>query len=237
MNLTRTAATPIRLVMALSSWRLVLARPHRAGMPFIAGGLGLAAAGLFLHPAVAAAGLGFAAFCAFFFRDPERVVPPLPGAILAPADGHIVSIVMAAPPPELGLGEAPRWRIATFLSIIDVHINRVPANGTVMRIAYRAGRFLDASLDKASETNERNALAIALPGGGTLAVVQIAGLVARRIVCEPRERDTLAAGDRFGLIRFGSRTDLYLPEGITPLVSPGQIAVGGETVMAIVSPS
>jgi phosphatidylserine decarboxylase len=144
----------------------------------------------------------------------------------------VVSIVLAAPPAELDMGPAPRWRIATFLSILNVHVNRVPADGTLTRVAYRPGKFLNASLDKASEENERNALAIRLPDGRQLAAVQIAGLVARRILCDVREGDTLRAGDRFGIIRFGSRTDIYLPEGVTPLVAVGQTMVGGETVIA-----
>ena len=136
------------------------------------------------------------------------------------------------PPPELGLGPNPRWRIATFLSVLDVHVNRVPLDGTITRIAYRHGTFLNASLDKASDDNERNAIAIRLPDGRDCAVVQIAGLVARRIVCTVHEGDPVRAGERFGIIRFGSRTDLYLPIGVLPLVSEGQTMIGGETVMA-----
>jgi phosphatidylserine decarboxylase len=136
------------------------------------------------------------------------------------------------PPPELALGSAPRVRIATFLSVLDVHVNRAPCAGTVKAIAYYPGRFLNAAEDKASEENERNAIAIERPDGRTIAVVQIAGLIARRIVCEIEERQTLRAGQRIGLIRFGSRVDLYLPEGAAPLVAVGQRMVGGETVMA-----
>uniref|UniRef100_UPI00258E55EB phosphatidylserine decarboxylase n=1 Tax=Acidiphilium sp. TaxID=527 RepID=UPI00258E55EB len=160
-----------------------------------------------------------------------------PGALLAPADGRIVGIAPAAPPAELGLGAAPRWRVAIFLSVLDVHVNRVPADGTITRIAYRHGQFLNASLDKASERNERNALAIRLPDGREIAVVQIAGLIARRIVCEVREGDAVRAGARFGIIRFGSRTDLYLPPGTVPLVAVGQRMVGGETVMGLLPPA
>ncbi len=138
----------------------------------------------------------------------------------------------AVPPPELGLGPAPRWRVATFLSVLNVHVNRVPADGTITRIAYRHGAFLNASLDKASDLNERNALALRLPDGREMAVVQIAGLIARRILCDVHEGDQVRAGARFGIIRFGSRTDLYLPEGVLPLVVVGQTMVGGETVIA-----
>ena len=158
--------------------------------------------------------------------------PPRKGLVLSGADGKVVSVGLAVPPAELGLGAEPRWRVATFLSILNVHVNRVPADGTVTRIAYRKGKFLNASLDKASEENERNALAIRLPDGQNLAVVQIAGLVARRILCDAREGDTLRAGERFGIIRFGSRTDIYLPVGVKPLVSVGQTMIGGETVVA-----
>jgi phosphatidylserine decarboxylase len=171
-------------------------------------------------------------FCFYFFRDPERVPPARPGAVLAPADGRIVSVLQAVPPAELGLGAAPRWRVAIFLSVLDVHVNRMPASGTVTRIAYRHGKFVNASMDKASEHNERNALALRLPDGQEMAIVQIAGLIARRIVCQVREGDAVIAGSRFGIIRFGSRTDLYLPEGVRPLVMEGQLMIGGETVIA-----
>src|SRR6185312_11616814 len=167
-----------------------------------------------------------------FFRDPERVPPGRVGTLVAPADGKVVSVTPAVPPPELGLGSVPRWRVAIFLSVIDVHVNRVPADGTVTRISYRHGRFFNASLDKASDDNERNAIAIRLPDGREIAVVQIAGLIARRILCNIREGDAVHAGARFGMIRFGSRTDLYLPEGVRPLVAEGQTMVGGETVVA-----
>jgi phosphatidylserine decarboxylase len=215
-----------------ASFRLVLAPPHPAARPFLLGGAAVFVLGLFLTPWLAWPGAAFVLFCLYFFRDPERVPPPRAGVLLAPADGHVVSVGPAEPPPELGLGGAPRWRIAIFLSVLDVHVNRVPADGTVTRIAYRHGRFLNASLDKASSDNERNALAIRLPDGREIAVVQIAGLIARRIICQVHEGDTVKAGARFGLIRFGSRTDLYLPEGVRPLVAVGQTMIGGETVLA-----
>jgi phosphatidylserine decarboxylase len=217
----------------IETLRLVLAPPHRAGTPFIAGGAAVAVGGLFLHPAIVIVGLLFTGFCLYFFRDPTRVRSPMPGALLAPADGKIVSIMLVPPPPELGLGAEPRWRIATFLSILNVHVNRLPADGVVTKIAYHTGKFLNASVDKASDENERNALAIRLADGQDLAVVQIAGLVARRILCDVREGDAVVGGARFGIIRFGSRTDLYLPLGVTPVVAVGQSAVGGETVFAL----
>ncbi|MBR0683198.1 phosphatidylserine decarboxylase [Roseomonas eburnea] len=224
--------------MALGhSLRMVLAPPHPAGRPFLIGGGAAALLGLIL--------LGnwlfwlaviFVGFCLYFFRDPERVPPSRPGLVLAPADGHVVSIMPAVPPAELGLGEAPRWRVAIFLSVLDVHVNRMPAEGTVTRIAYRHGKFLSANLDKASEENERNAIALSLPDGRDLAVVQIAGLVARRILCDAKVGDSVQAGDRYGIIRFGSRTDVYLPPGVQPLVSEGQTMIGGETVIAELGP-
>jgi phosphatidylserine decarboxylase len=217
----------------LESLRLVLAPPHRAGTPFIAAGVAAALGGLFLHPAIIAAGLAFTLFCLYFFRDPARVRSPMPGAVLAPADGKIVSITLAAPPVELGLEPEPRWRIAIFLSILNVHVNRMPADGVVIKIAYHAGKFLNASLDKASEENERNAIALRLPDGQDMAVIQIAGLIARRILCDVREGDRVVGGARFGIIRFGSRTDLYLPLGTRPIVAVGQTAIGGETVLAL----
>ncbi len=216
----------------LQSTRMVLAPPHRAGQPFIAGAAAVAVVGLFTGYGVFWLGLAATLFCLYFFRDPERVPPPAPGLVLAAADGQIVSVQLATPPSELGLGLAPRWRVATFLSVLNVHVNRVPADGTVTRIAYHAGKFLNASVDKASDENERNALAIQLADGRDIAVVQIAGLIARRILCDARQGDVLRAGDRFGIIRFGSRTDIYLPVGVAPLVVVGQTMVGGETVVA-----
>ena len=219
--------------MALAqSLRLVLAPPHPAGRPFIAGGVVVLAIGLFIAHWLAWLGLVFTLFCLYFFRDPERVPPDRPGAVLAPADGHIVSVMQAVPPEELDLGGESRWRVAIFLSVLDVHVNRIPFAGTVTRIAYRHGKYLSANLDKASTDNERNALAIRLPDGRDLAVVQIAGLIARRILCDVHEGQAVQSGARFGIIRFGSRTDLYLPPGVKPLVAVGQVMIGGETVIA-----
>ena len=210
----------------------VLAPPHQAGRPFILGGLVAVMLGLALGPWLAWLGLLFTLFCLFFFRDPERVPPGRAGAVIAPADGRVTSVALAVPPAELGLGPAPRWRVSIFLSVLNVHVNRVPVDGIVTRIAYRHGSFVNASLDKASEDNERNAIALRLSDGREIAVVQIAGLIARRIVCDLREGDAVHAGQRLGIIRFGSRTDLYLPEGVRPLVAIGQTMIGGETVIA-----
>ena len=216
----------------IDSTRMVLAPPHRAGYPFIAAGILATFIGVFVGLWLVVIGALFTTFCLYFFRNPERVPPPRPGLMVAPADGRVVSVMQVAPAAELGLGPAPRWRIATFLSVLDVHVNRIPVDGVVTAIAYRHGAFLNASLDKASDLNERNALAIRLVDGRLAGVVQIAGLIARRIVCDVREGEAVQAGARFGIIRFGSRTDLYLPEGVLPMVAVGQTMIGGETVMA-----
>jgi phosphatidylserine decarboxylase len=171
------------------------------------------------------------AWCAYFFRDPRRVTPVREGLIVSPADGRISQVALAAPPAELEMGVAPRPRVSIFMSVFDVHVNRSPASGPIERIAYRPGKFINADLDKASEENERNGLVIRTPAG-RVGVVQIAGLLARRIVCFVREGQSVNAGDRIGLIRFGSRVDVYLPEGTRPIVSEGQLSVAGETVLA-----
>ena len=216
----------------IASFRMVLAPPHPAARPFLAGGAMALVLGLAVADWLAWIAAIFLLFCLYFFRDPERVPPARTNAVLAPADGRVVSVMEALPPAELGLGPVARWRVAIFLSVLDVHVNRIPVNGTITRIAYRHGSFVNASLDKASDDNERNALAIRLPDGRELAVVQIAGLIARRILCHVREGDAVRAGERFGIIRFGSRTDLYLPLGVRPLVIVGQTMIGGETVLA-----
>ncbi|AUC54211.1 phosphatidylserine decarboxylase family protein [Sagittula sp. P11] len=168
----------------------------------------------------------------YFFRDPERVIPERPDVMVSPADGLVSLLEPAVPPAELGLGEAEMVRISVFMSVFNCHVNRLPSAGTVDVVAYRPGKFLNASLDKASEDNERNGLAVTLPDGRRYGVVQIAGLVARRILCWTKNGDTLERGERFGLIRFGSRLDIYLPPGATPLVRIGQTMVAGETVIA-----
>ena len=212
--------------------RGVLAPPHPAGRPFIMAGMIALLLGFAFGAWLIWLGLVFTLFCLYFFRDPERHPPPRANLLLAPADGRVVAVRPAAPPPELGLSTGPRWKVSIFLSVLNVHVNRVPADGVITRIAYRHGAFVSAGQDKASEANERNALAIRLPDGQEIAVVQIAGLIARRILCSVREGDPVTAGDRFGIIRFGSRTDLYLPEGVRPLVTEGQTMIGGETVIA-----
>jgi phosphatidylserine decarboxylase len=171
-------------------------------------------------------------WCAYFFRDPQRVTPMRDGLVVAPADGVIQAIQPAALPPDIGLGEAARTRISIFMNVFNVHVNRAPIDGEVVALAYRPGKFLNASLDKASVDNERHAVHIRGNDGHDLVVVQIAGLVARRIKCDLVARQKIRAGERFGIIRFGSRVDVYLPDGVAPLVSVGQLTIGGETVLA-----
>ena len=216
----------------ISDLRHVFSPPHPAGRPFILGGIVAMLVGAFVGFWLVWLGLIFTLFCLYFFRDPERIPPGRPGAFVAPADGRVVAIAALPPPPELDLGESPLWRVSIFLSVLDVHVNRVPIDATVTRIAYHHGAFVSASQDKASESNERNAVSLRLADGRGFAVVQIAGLIARRILCDIREGQAVFAGARFGIIRFGSRTDLYLPAGVTPLVAIGQTMIGGETVIA-----
>jgi phosphatidylserine decarboxylase len=201
------------------------------GYPFI-GAFALASLVLFwLWTPLGWVGTALTIWCALFFRDPPRVTPVRDGLVVAPADGRISQITTALPPHELGLGPASLTRISIFMSVFNCHINRSPVAGTIEKIVYQPGKFVNADLDKASLDNERNSLVIAA-GGARVAVVQIAGLVARRIVCFVREGQPLGAGERFGMIRFGSRLDVYLPEGVAPQVAVGQTAVAGETVLA-----
>jgi phosphatidylserine decarboxylase len=179
-------------------------------------------------------GLGLTVWCYYFFRDPRRAVPQNAGLVVSPADGVVSLIERAVPPPELGMGPEALTRVSVFMSVFNCHVNRAPIAGRVAVVAYRPGKFLNASLDKASEDNERNALAIEMADGRKIAVVQIAGLVARRILCWVKPGDSLATGQRFGLIRFGSRLDVYLPEGVEPQVALGQTTVAGETVIALI---
>jgi phosphatidylserine decarboxylase len=216
--------------------RIAFPNPHPAGRPFILGGIVVLVAGMFLGEWLFWIGALFSLFCCFFFRDPERVPPERPGVFVAPADGRVVSVALAIPPDELDLGPDPLWRVSIFLSVLDVHVNRIPIDATVTRIAYHHGAFVSASLDKASESTERNAVGLRLADGRDFAVVQIAGLIARRILCDIHEGQSVLTGARFGIIRFGSRTDLYLPEGVAPLVSVGQKMVGGETAIATLRP-
>jgi phosphatidylserine decarboxylase len=215
---------------------------HPAGRPFISAGLAVASAGV-LGQAVTGrdyrwlrrAGLLAAGACAGFFRHPPRVPPSRPGAVAAPADGLICVIDSAAPPAELNMGDVPLPRISIFLSLLDAHVQRAPVSGEVIDVQHRPGRFASADLPEASTDNERNSVRIRTDHGADgpdVVVVQIAGLLARRIVCDAQVGDKLSIGDTYGLIRFGSRLDTYLPAGAEPLVKVGQRAVAGETVLA-----
>jgi phosphatidylserine decarboxylase len=205
---------------------------HSDGIKFVAIGAGIALLLFLLWPPLAWLAVLATVWIAYFFRDPARVTPLREGLIIAPADGRICAIEPVRPPMELGLGETPRARISIFLSIFDVHINRAPAAGRIVRSIYVPGSFLNAAADKSSEENERRGLVIDTGSDSEIAVVQIAGLIARRIVTFVNEGDRIGVGQRLGLIRFGSRVDLYLPPGHGALVSVGQRAVGGETVLA-----
>jgi phosphatidylserine decarboxylase len=201
------------------------------GYPFI-GAFALASLILFwLWSPLGWLGVVLTLWCTYFFRDPPRVTPVSPGLVVSPADGRVSLIANAVPPPELGLGSTPLPRVSVFMSVFDCHVNRSPVTGRIEKIAYTAGKFLNADLDKASEDNERNGFVIATESG-RIGVVQIAGLVARRIVCWTREGQSVGAGERIGMIRFGSRLDVYLPVGTVPLVSEGQTSLAGETVIA-----
>jgi phosphatidylserine decarboxylase len=177
-------------------------------------------------------GIGLTIWCYYFFRDPVRVTPARDGLIVSPADGVVSLIEKAVPPAELGMSDMALTRVSVFMSVFNCHVNRAPIAGQITAIAYRPGKFFNASLDKASADNERNSLCIEMPDGRQIAVVQIAGLVARRIVCFTKTGDTLRTGERFGLIRFGSRLDVYLPDGVEPMVNLGQTMIAGETVLA-----
>jgi phosphatidylserine decarboxylase len=222
----------MRVVILPEHLRQVVVPIHRAGWPFIAAGvvaavlLGLLFAPLFWL------GLLVTAWMVYFFRDPPRVAPQGDDLAVSPADGVVQAITARRPPPELGLGDTPRTCISIFLNIFDVHMNRAPIGGRIARLAYHPGKFLNAADDKASEDNERQSFRIETPQGDAYGLVQIAGLVARRIVCTVEEGEVVVAGQRVGLIRFGSRCDVYLPDGVAPLVAVGQRAVAGETVLA-----
>jgi phosphatidylserine decarboxylase len=204
---------------------------HPAGLPFISAALGLALVGR-RHRWLRRAGLLTAGACAGFFRHPPRVPPNRPGVVVAPADGLVCLVDTAAPPPELEMGDAELTRVSIFLSLLDAHVQRAPVSGEVIAVQHRPGRFGSADLPAASDDNERNSVRIRTEDGAEIVAVQIAGLLARRIICDVHAGDKLSIGDTYGLIRFGSRLDTYLPTGAQILVSVGQRAVGGETVLA-----
>ena len=214
-----------------NSIRSQLAPIHPEGYPFI-GGFALASLILFwVWSPLGWAGTVLTLWCCYFFRDPPRVTPVRDGLVISPADGRVSLITNSVPPKELDLGDRPLPRVSVFMSVFDCHVNRAPVAGRIERIVYRPGKFLNADLDKASEDNERSGMVIAT-GGARIGVVQIAGLIARRIVSFVKDGQAVGAGERYGLIRFGSRVDVYLPEGTRPLVAEGQLSLAGETVIA-----
>ncbi|WP_419902539.1 phosphatidylserine decarboxylase [Kiloniella sp.] len=210
----------------------ILVPINKAGWPFVGGALALSVAFALIWKPLAILGLIIAAFCTYFFRDPERQTPVREGLVVSPADGHVSAVETAVPPSELNMGTEPLMRVSVFLSVFDVHVNRVPTAGKITELAYHHGAFLNAAMDKASELNERMSIKMETEDGKEIAFVQIAGLIARRIICNLTMDQEVKAGERFGLIRFGSRTDVYLPNGVAPLVAVGQQMIGGETVIA-----
>ncbi|MBC3195001.1 phosphatidylserine decarboxylase [Pseudonocardia sp. C8] len=229
-----TGTSPTRIARLV---RDAIPPMHPGGRPIVAG-VALAAAGVrALSGRGALPGLLATAATALFFRDPRRTPPLRTDAVLAPADGVVATVDEVVPPEELALPREPHTRVSVFLTVLDVHVQWVPVNGRVAAVGYRTGKFLSADLDKASEDNERNAITFVRPDGARVGVVQIAGLLARRIVCSLAAGDEVAAGERFGLIRFGSRVDTYLPPGTAPLVRPGQRTLGAETVLGVVPES
>ncbi len=216
----------------MSTFRQTIPPLHPEGHRFVAIFAGVTAGFFFLYQPLGWVGVILTLWCAYFFRDPTRLVPDGDDLILAPADG-VISLISEVPvPAELEAGEELRWRVSVFMNVFNVHVNRVPTNGIIRKLHYVPGKFINAELDKASDDNERQLVLLERTGGDTIAFVQIAGLIARRIVCYLQEGEQVSRGERFGLIRFGSRVDVYLPEGMTPLVVVGQKTVAGETILA-----
>ena len=216
----------------LETVKRVVVPLHRDGWPFVVlFALGTLVLFMIAEP-LGWIGAVLTAWCAYFFRDPDRVTPAGSYLVISPADGIVEQITRTAPPEELGLEDPNMTRVSIFMNVFNVHVNRVPCSGKVEAVAYHPGKFLNASLDKASDENERMSVLINASDGPELAVVQIAGLVARRIRCDLQEGQTVEAGERFGLIRFGSRLDVFLPPACVPLVSEGQTMIAGETVIA-----
>jgi phosphatidylserine decarboxylase len=212
--------------------RRVLAPLHPDGFKFVAAGVVVTLLLFLLWAPAGWAAAVVTLWMVYFFRDPWRVTPIRPGLLISPADGVVVSIAAATPPPELAMGDTAVVRIGIFLNIFDVHVTRAPVGGRVAAMRYTKGRFVNASLDKASEHNERLAIRIAPLEGPDVAFVLVAGLVARRIVCNLYDGQQVATGQRIGIIRFGSRVDIYCPPPYVPMVVAGQRMVGGETVLA-----
>ena len=209
---------------------------HREGWPFIALFAAANVLAFLFAPLLGYLFLPLTIWCVAFFRDPERQTPDAPGLIISPADGKLLPVVEAVPPAELGMGDTPRPRLSVFMNVFNVHVNRSPVSASLVARAYRPGKFFNASFDKASADNERMSLRLRPDGvagdARDLAVVQIAGLVARRIVCDAVQGQSMRRGERFGIIRFGSRVDVYLPPGCTIIAVPGAMVRGGETILA-----
>ena len=205
---------------------------NQAGWPFIIIFAGISVALVFFWKPLGLVGAILTLWCIYFFRDPPRVTPTKEGLVVSPADGHLLKIENTLPPEELDLGDKPLNKISIFMNVFDVHVNRIPITGKIAQLAYRPGKFINASLDKASKFNERQCIKIITPEGYELGVSQIAGLIARRIKCDAKLNQSVISGERFGLIRFGSRVDLYLPKDLPILVLAGQKMIGGETVIA-----
>lgn len=205
---------------------------HPEGTKFVAIFAAITVGLFLLYEPLGWLGAGLTVWCYYFFRDPKRITPQREGLVVSPADGIVSLIEKAVPPPELGMTDQPLTRVSVFMSVFNCHVNRAPVGGKIAQIAYRPGKFFNASLDKASADNERNSLCIDMADGRQIAVVQIAGLVARRIVCFSSVGDSLRPGERFGLIRFGSRLDVYLPDDVAPLVNVGQTMIAGESIIA-----
>jgi phosphatidylserine decarboxylase len=216
----------------LETIKSVIVPVHPAGWMFIAIFAIVSLGASILWAPLGWIGLICTAWCVYFFRDPDRVTPLREGLIVSPADGVVQKIIKCVPPAELDLGTTERTRISIFLNVFDVHVNRVPIEGSISKMHYQTGKFFNANLDKASDENERQSIKITTPDDVTVGVVQIAGMVARRILCDLKEGQSVKTGERFGIIRFGSRTDVYLPPDVIPLVIVGQRSVGGETVLA-----
>ena len=212
--------------------KIVAVPMHKEGRKFVAIFAAITAMLYFVWMPLFLLGVVVTVWCYYFFRDPVRVIPQQQGLVLSPADGIVSLIEDVIPSPDLGLGDAPLTRVSVFMNVFNCHVNRAPVAGKVTHVVYHHGKFLNASLDKASEHNERNSITIETDEGVRIGMVQIAGLVARRIVCFVQTGSMLGVGHRFGLIRFGSRLDVYLPKGVSPLVAVGQTAVAGETVLA-----
>lgn len=211
---------------------VVMTPIHREGHAFVAVFFAASVGLFFLAEPAGWVGLLLTAWCLYFFRDPDRVVPEEKGVLVSPADGTVCLVMEATPPAELNMGDEPRTRISIFLSVFNVHVNRTPAAGEVTGVAYVPGKFLNAAAEEASEENERQLIRMTTEDGHDIAYAQVAGLVARRILCDLEVGQNVGRGDRFGLIRFGSRTDIYLDKGLMPMVSVGQTMIGGETIIA-----